>query len=155
MRIGNGYDIHQLAVGRPLILGGITIAFDKGLAGHSDGDCLSHAIIDALLGAAALGDIGRHFPPDDARYKDADSIELLKETHMLLKENNRSIVNIDSIIICEAPKLSPYISLMIGNLALALGLKESAVSVKAKTNEGLGYLGAGEALAAHAVVLIQ
>jgi len=155
VRIGNGYDIHQLAVGRPLILGGITIAFDKGLAGHSDGDCLSHAIIDALLGAAALGDIGRHFPPDDARYKDADSIELLKETHMLLKENNRSIVNIDSIIICEAPKLSPYISLMIGNLALALGLKESAVSVKAKTNEGLGYLGAGEALAAHAVVLIQ
>jgi 2-C-methyl-D-erythritol 2,4-cyclodiphosphate synthase len=155
MRIGNGYDIHRLTVGRPLILGGITIPFDKGLLGHSDGDALTHAIIDALLGAAGLGDIGRHFPPGDAEYKDANSIDLLKQTLLLLRDANRSIVNVDSIIICEAPKLSPYISLMTENLAIALALKGSAVNVKAKTNEGLAELGAGEAIAAHAVVLIQ
>jgi 2-C-methyl-D-erythritol 2,4-cyclodiphosphate synthase len=155
MRIGNGYDIHRLTVGRPLILGGITVPFDKGLLGHSDGDALTHAIIDALLGAAGLGDIGRHFPPGEAEYKDANSIDLLKQTLLLLKDANRSIVNVDSIIICEAPKLSPYISLMTENLAIALALKGSAVNVKAKTNEGLAELGRGEAIAAHAVVLIQ
>jgi 2-C-methyl-D-erythritol 2,4-cyclodiphosphate synthase len=153
MRIGTGYDSHRLAEGRKLILGGVEIPHDKGLLGHSDGDALTHAIIDALLGAAGLGDIGKHFPDTDPRYKDADSIGLLKKVKSLLSEKGFAVVNVDSTVIAEAPKLAPYIDVMKKNLSAALGT--DAVSIKAKSNEGMGFAGRGEGIAAMAVCLVE
>lgn len=154
MRIGQGYDIHRLVEGRPLVLGGVEIAHDKGLLGHSDGDALLHAITDALLGAAALGDIGVHFPPSEQAYAGANSMKLLRKVGELLKKNGFQILNIDSTIICEGPKLSPFYKTMRENIAEALGVSVDQTSVKAKTMEGLGEIGRKEAIAAQAIALI-
>ena len=155
MRIGEGYDVHRLVRNRPLILGGEQFEYKKGLLGHSDADVLLHAISDALLGAAALGDIGKHFPPSDIKYKDADSLELLKEVGKLLKNNGFSICNIDATLIAEMPKLSPKRDKIIKNIATALEIDENKVSVKATTEEGLGFTGRGKGIAARAVALID
>ena len=155
MRIGHGYDVHRLAEGRKLILGGVEIPHEKGLLGHSDADVLAHAVMDALLGAASLGDIGKHFPDNDEKYKGADSIELLKEVCRILCENGYKIGNIDSTILCQSPKLAPHIDSMRKNLAEACGIDISLVSVKATTEEKLGFTGSGEGAAAHAVCLIE
>lgn len=155
MRIGQGFDIHKLVEGRKLIIGGVNIPFEKGLLGHSDADVLVHAIIDALLGACALGDIGTHFPDNDDKYKDADSIELLKKTVSLLHENGYEIINIDSTIKTERPKMMPYIPRMRENIANALGTDIKNVSIKAKTNEKTGEVGRGETAEATCVALIQ
>lgn len=155
MRIGEGYDVHRLVRNRPLILGGEQFEYKKGLLGHSDADVLLHAISDALLGAAALGDIGKHFPPSDMKYKDADSLELLKEVGKLLKNNGFSICNIDATLIAEMPKLSPKRDKIIKNIANALEIEENKVSVKATTEEGLGFTGRGKGIAARAVALIE
>ena len=155
MRIGHGYDVHRLKKGRELILGGVEIPYEKGLDGHSDADVLIHAIMDALLGAAALGDIGKHFPDSDDKYKDAESIKLLWDVIGELKAAGFKPVNIDSTICAQAPKLAPYIDEMRENIAVACGLKKSAVSVKATTEEGLGFTGAGEGMSATAVCLIE
>lgn len=153
-RVGNGYDIHRLIPGGPLSLGGVKIDFDKGLEGHSDGDSAIHAVIDALLGAAALGDIGMHFPPGDPRFKGADSKALLAAVKTMLDDAGWSVGNIDVTIICEQPKLSPHYKAMRNAIASALGVDEQQVSVKATTNEKLGTIGAGGAIAAHAVALL-
>ena len=155
MRIGNGYDVHKLTDNRPLILGGVEIEYEKGLLGHSDADVLVHAIMDALLGAAALGDIGKHFPDTDPKYKGISSIYLLECVARLLKEKGYSIENIDSIVAAQRPKLSPHIEKMTENIANALGIKKSRVSVKATTTEGLGFEGRGEGISAYAVCLID
>lgn len=155
MRIGHGYDVHRLKEGRPLILGGVRIEYEKGLDGHSDADVLVHAVMDALLGAAALGDIGKLFPDTDDRYLGADSMELLAKVGAFLKEYGYSVCNIDATVIAQKPKLSPYISAMCGNIAQTLLLPVSAVSVKATTEEGLGFTGSGEGIAAHAVCLLE
>jgi len=155
MRIGHGYDVHRLTQGRKLILGGVEIPFDKGLLGHSDADVLLHAISDALLGAAALGDIGKHFPPSDNTFKDADSRVLLREVVKLLQKEGYKILNIDATILAENPKMRPYIDDMRRNIADDLGLDFSLVSVKATTEEGLGFTGSGEGISAHAVCLID
>ena len=155
MRIGHGYDVHRLEVGRKLIIGGATIPFEKGLLGHSDADVLLHAISDALLGAAALGDIGKHFPPCDECFKDIDSRILLKEVGNLLSKNGYRVSNIDSTVIAERPKMAPYIMQMRQNIADDLGLDISAVSVKATTEEGLSFTGKGEGIAAHAVCILE
>lgn len=155
MRIGHGYDVHRFKTGRELILGGVEIPCDKGLDGHSDADVLVHAVMDALLGAAALGDIGRHFPDTDEKYRDADSIKLLWEVIGKLKDAGYKPVNIDSTICAQAPKLAPYIDEMRENIAVACGLKKSAVSVKATTEEGLGFTGSLEGISATAVCLLQ
>ncbi|MBE6837947.1 MAG: 2-C-methyl-D-erythritol 2,4-cyclodiphosphate synthase [Ruminococcus sp.] len=155
MRIGHGYDVHRLAEGRKLILGGVEIPHEKGLLGHSDADVLAHAVMDALLGAAALGDIGKHFPDNDEKYKDADSIELLKEVCRILCENGYKIGNIDSTILCQSPKLAPHIDSMRKNIAEACGIDISLVSVKATTEEKLGFTGDGSGIAVHAVCLIE
>lgn len=155
MRIGHGYDVHRLKEERKLILGGIDIPYEKGLDGHSDADVLVHAIMDALLGAAALGDIGQHFPDNDDRYLGADSIELLKAVGELLKEHGYGIGNIDSTIICQRPKLKDHIPAMRAKIAEALGINISQVSVKATTEEKLGFTGSGEGIAAHAVCLLE
>jgi len=154
MRIGHGYDVHRLTEGRKLILGGIEVSHTLGLLGHSDADVLTHAIIDALLGAAAMGDIGQHFPVSD-EYKDADSIELLKQVAQKLILNGYEVVNIDSIIVAQKPRLSEYLPRMRENLAAALGIEVEQVSVKATTEEGLGVSGNENGMAAHAVVLIK
>ena len=154
MRIGHGYDAHRLVEGRPLILGGVNVPYEKGLLGHSDAAALAHAVADALLGAAALGDIGLHFPDSDARYKGADSLVLLRRVGELLAGRGLRPVNIDATILCQAPKLRPYIQQMRWNLAAALGMEPDDVSVKATTEEGMGFTGAGEGLAAHAVCLV-
>ena len=154
MRIGHGYDVHRLAEGRKLILGGVEIPHEKGLLGHSDADVLAHAVMDALLGAAALGDIGKHFPDNDEKYKGADSIELLKEVCRILCENGYKIGNIDSTILCQSPKLAPHIDSMRKNLAEACGIDISLVSVKATTEEKLGFTGEKLGIAAHAVCLL-
>ena len=154
MRIGHGYDVHRLVEGRKLILGVVEIPYEKGLLGHSDADVLLHAISDALLGAAALGDIGRHFPDTDPRYKGADSLELLRQVGMLLRRSGHTVGNIDATVLCQAPKLAPHIPAMRQNIARVLELPEDAVSVKATTEEKLGFTGAGEGVAAHAVALI-
>lgn len=154
MRIGHGYDVHKLVENRPLILGGVLIPHEKGLLGHSDADVLVHAIMDALLGAAALGDIGLHFPDTAVEYKGANSIELLKKVYGKTKEMGYKIGNIDATILCQAPKLRPYIDAMIENLAIALNAENGVVNVKATTEEGLGFTGAKEGIAAHAVVLL-
>lgn len=155
MRIGHGYDVHKLVEGRKLILGGVDIPHDKGLLGHSDADVLLHAISDALLGAAALGDIGKLFPDTDAKYEGADSLVLLKRVATRLSCSGWRIVNVDSTILAQAPKLAPHISKMRSNIARALELDIDAVSVKATTEEGLGFTGEKLGIAAHAVCLIE
>ena len=155
MRIGQGFDVHALAAGRKLIIGGVEIAYEKGLDGHSDADVLLHALCDALLGAAALGDIGRHFPDTDPRYKNADSRMLLREVSRLVQEANYRVVNVDATIIAQAPKMAPHIPAMVSNIAADLGLSRGQVNVKATTTEGLGYTGRGEGIAAEAVALLN
>ena len=155
MRIGHGYDVHRLVDGRKLILGGVEIPFEKGLDGHSDADVLTHAIMDALLGAAALGDIGKRFPDNDVRYLGADSIELLKTVSAVLTEHGWRLGNLDATVIAQRPKLAPYIDAMRARIAAALGADISAVSVKATTEERLGFTGDGSGIAAHAVCLIE
>lgn len=155
MRIGSGYDVHRLAEERALILGGVQISYEKGLLGHSDADVLLHAIADALLGAAALGDIGRHFPDSDPKYQGADSRKLLSHVWGLLFEKGYDIINIDATVIAQKPKLAPYIEQMRQNIAETLRIDPSQVNVKATTEEGLGFTGAGEGIAASAVCLID
>lgn len=155
MRIGHGYDVHKLVENRKLILGGVNIPYDKGLLGHSDADVLAHALMDALLGAAALGDIGVMFPDNDDAYLGADSIELLKKVIALLREHGYVLVNADCTIIAQSPKLKPYIDDMRSTLAEAMGAELDSVSVKATTEEHLGFTGEGLGIAAHAVVLID
>lgn len=154
MRIGKGYDVHALVEGRPLIIGGVSIPFEKGLDGHSDADVLMHAICDALLGAANLGDIGTHFPPEDAQYKNNHSAKFLRGAARLLADTGFEIVNIDSTIIAEAPKMRPHIAEMQKNIAQALSISPDQVSVKATTTEQLGFTGRGEGIAADAIALI-
>lgn len=155
MRIGHGYDVHRLASGRRLIIGGVEIPYDRGLLGHSDADVLTHAIMDSLLGACALGDIGKYFPDTDEAYKGADSIELLRHCCNLLSEKGYRIVNVDSTICAQAPKLSPYIDKMRQTLADAMRIDISSVSVKATTEEKLGFTGEGLGISATAVCLID
>ena len=154
MRIGQGYDVHRLAQGRNMILGGVEIPYEKGLLGHSDADVLVHAVMDALLGAAALGDIGQHFPDTDPAYEGISSIELLKKVGELLDEKGYVVENIDATIIAQRPKLAPYRPQMAENIARALHLDQGRVSVKATTEEGLGFTGAGEGIAAQAITLL-
>jgi 2-C-methyl-D-erythritol 2,4-cyclodiphosphate synthase len=155
IRIGHGFDVHQLVVGRKCIIGGVDVPFEKGLDGHSDADVLLHAICDALLGAAALGDIGKHFPPTDRRFQGVNSRELLKHVLALLKTRGYSVVNIDSTVICELPKLSPHTEQMRINIAEDCNVEIGAINVKATTTEMLGFTGRGEGIAAEAVCLIQ
>lgn len=154
-RVGLGYDVHRLIEGRPLILGGVEIPYELGLSGHSDADVLGHAIMDALLGAAGLGDIGIHFPDTDAQYHNISSIKLLERVGALLLQNTWQIVNIDSIIIAQEPKLSPFVPAMIEKISMALQVQGSLVSIKATTTENLGFVGEGKGMAAQAVALIQ
>ena len=154
-RVGQGYDVHQLVAGRKLILGGVEIPHETGLLGHSDADALLHAITDALLGAAALGDIGRHFPDTDPRYRGADSRVLLRATVSLLAGDGWRPVNVDATIIAQQPKLAPHAAAMVANVAVDLGIAPDSVNIKGKTNEGLSYLGRQEAIEAQAVVLIE
>ena len=155
MRIGHGYDVHRLVEGRDLILGGVKISYEKGLLGHSDADVLTHAVMDALLGAAALGDIGKHFPDTDPAYKGADSLKLAQHVAKLLQDKGYRIGNIDATVIAQAPKLAPHIPLMKQNLARALGCDADQINVKATTEEHLGFTGEGLGIAAHAVCLIE
>jgi 2-C-methyl-D-erythritol 2,4-cyclodiphosphate synthase len=155
MRIGQGYDVHALVAGRKLMMGGVEIPHDKGLAGHSDADVLLHAICDALLGAAALGDIGSHYPDSDAQYSEVDSRVLLRTTAKKIAAAGFRIVNVDATIVAQAPRMAPHVARMIGNIAADLGLKPAAVSVKATTTEKLGYIGRGEGIAAQAIALIE
>ena len=155
MRIGHGYDVHRLVEDRKLILGGVEVPFEKGLLGHSDADVLAHAVMDAVLGAAALGDIGKHFPDTDPAYAGADSLQLAQHVARIMREHGWKIVNIDSTLLCQKPKLAPYIPAMRENLAAAFGMPVDAVSVKATTEEHLGFTGEGLGIAAHAVALIE
>ena len=155
MRIGNGYDVHKLTEGRKLILGGVEIPYEKGLLGHSDADVLVHAVMDALLGALSIGDIGKLFPDSSAEFKDISSILLLKKVNDVLKKENYDIINIDSIVVAQAPKLAPYIDLMRENIANALETHVSNISVKATTTEKLGFEGRGEGISSYAVCLIK
>ena len=155
MRIGEGYDVHRLTEGRRLILGGVDIPYEKGLDGHSDADVLAHAIADALLGATALGDIGKLFPDNDPAYLGADSLVLLSRVADRVRKNGYSIVNVDSTVIAQAPKLAPFIDTMRANLAVAMGIDTGAVSVKATTEEHLGFTGRHEGIAARAVCLVE
>ena len=155
MRIGTGYDVHRLTENRKLILGGVEIEYEKGLLGHSDADVLVHAIMDALLGAAALGDIGKHFPDNDMQYKDISSIELLKRVASLLDDAGYSVENIDSTVVVQRPKLAPHILKMRENIAAALGIELSRINVKATTEEGLGFTGEGLGIASQAVCLLK
>lgn len=155
MRIGHGYDVHRLVPGRKLILGGVDIPNDVGLLGHSDADVVVHAIMDALLGAMALGDIGKHFPDTDMRYKDASSITLLGEIRELLKVNNYCVRNIDATIVAQSPKLAPYIPQMIENISNVLRVDKDCINIKATTEEGMGISGSGNGMVSHAVCLIE
>ena len=155
MRIGHGYDVHRLTEGRKLILGGVEIPYDKGLDGHSDADVLLHALMDAMLGAAAKGDIGMHFPDDDDRFLGADSMELLRNVVCIISDLGYKISNTDCTIIAQKPKLATYIGQMRENIAAALRIPVDCVSVKATTEEGLGFTGEGKGIAAHAVVLLE
>ena len=155
MRIGIGIDIHPLVAGRKLIIGGVEIPYDKGLDGHSDADVLLHAICDALLGAAALGDIGKHFPNSDPAFKDIDSQTLLKKVRQLLERQNYKPVNVDAMLLLEKPKIAPFIPQMRKNIARCLHLELDSVSIKATTSEGLGFVGKGEGATAHAVCIIE
>ena len=154
MRVGMGYDVHRLVEGRDLIIGGVKIPYEKGLLGHSDADVLLHAIMDALLGAAALGDIGKHFPDSDPKYKGADSLELLKEVATIIDKEHFAVENIDATIIAQAPKMRPYIDEMRINIAQALMIELSRVNVKATTEEGLGFTGTGEGISSQAICLL-
>jgi 2-C-methyl-D-erythritol 2,4-cyclodiphosphate synthase len=154
-RIGNGFDVHAFAAGRRLVLGGVTIPFDRGLAGHSDADVLLHAITDALLGALALGDLGLHFPDSDPRWKDADSRVLLRHAMSLVAAKGYAVGNVDSTVIAQVPKLAPHVPAMVANIAADLGCTVDRVSVKATTTERLGFTGRGEGIAALATVLIE
>lgn len=155
MRIGQGFDVHALVAGRPLIIGGVTIAYERGLAGHSDADVLLHAVCDALLGAAALGDIGRHFPDTDPAYRNADSRILLRRVGELVEGAGFTIANVDSTIVAQAPRMAPHIPAMVANIAADLGLPPGQVNVKAKTTEKLGFAGRGEGIAAEAIALLE
>ena len=155
MRIGQGFDVHQLVSGRRLVIGGVEIPYDKGLLGHSDADVLLHAVCDALLGAAALGDIGRHFPDNDGRYKGIDSRELLRHVAKLLADRGRRVVNVDATIVAQAPRMAPHIPTMVANIAADLGVEPQCVNVKATTTETLGFTGRGEGIAAQAVCLVE
>ncbi len=155
MRIGQGYDVHRLVEGRKLILGGVEIPYEKGLLGHSDADVLLHAVMDALLGAAALGDIGRHFPDTSEAFSGADSLLLLKHVFSLLDEKEYSIINIDATIVAQKPKLAPFLGQMAANIASACRIELDQVNVKATTEEGLGFTGTGEGMSAYAVCLIE
>jgi 2-C-methyl-D-erythritol 2,4-cyclodiphosphate synthase len=156
MRVGQGYDVHALVAGRPLIIGGVTIPYDRGLAGHSDADVLLHAVTDAILGAAGMGDIGRHFPDTDLQWKGADSRMLLRTAYGKLREAGWQIVNVDATVHAQAPKIGPHAAAMQANIAQDLGLGDSSrVNIKAKTNESLGFLGRREGIAATVVALIQ
>ena len=155
LRVGHGYDVHRLVEGRALILGGVTVPFDRGLLGHSDADVLTHAVMDALLGAAALGDIGKLFPDSDAAYAGADSIALLERVTALLRKHGWQVGNVDATVVAQAPRLAPYIPDMRRRLAEAMGLDVDGVSVKATTEEKLGFTGSGGGMAAHAVALIE
>jgi 2-C-methyl-D-erythritol 2,4-cyclodiphosphate synthase len=154
-RIGQGFDVHALVPGRKLIIGGVEIPFDRGLLGHSDGDVLLHAICDALLGAAGLGDIGQHFPDTDGRYAGADSLDLLREVAQRLDGLRWRVVNVDCTLVVQAPKMAPHVPRMVQNIAGALGIGAAQVNVKAKTTERLGFAGRGEGIAAEAVTLIE
>lgn len=154
-RIGQGYDIHALVPGRPLLIGGVRIAHDRGLLGHSDADVLLHALTDALLGAAALGDIGRHFPDTDPRWQGADSRDLLRATMRLVAEAGYTVVNVDGTIVAQTPRLAPHIPAMIGHIAEDLGVDMGQVNLKAKTAERLGFVGRGEGIEAQVVVLLS
>ncbi len=155
LRIGHGYDVHRLTEGRALILGGVAVPYEKGLLGHSDADVLTHAVMDALLGAAGLGDIGRHFPDSDPAYAGADSMKLLDHVMALLREKGWQVGNADATILAQKPKLAPYIPEMRRRLAAGLGVPEDQVNVKATTEEKLGFTGSGEGMAAHAVCLLE
>lgn len=155
MRVGIGYDSHRFEQGRPLVLGGVTIPDHPGLAGHSDGDAVAHALIDALLGAVGAGDVGSHFPPGDDRWKNADSMDLLRRAVGLLEGRNYQIVNVDVTVICETPKIGPHAAAMRTRLGELLAIGPDFVSVKGKTNEGMGWIGAKEGLAVHAVALVD
>ena len=155
IRIGHGYDVHRLTDGRKLIIGGVCIPYEKGLLGHSDADVLVHAVMDSMLGALALGDIGKHFPDTSPEYEGADSIELLKKVSEIISGKGYAVGNIDSTIICQSPKLAPYIEQMRENIASALGCDVSQISVKATTEERLGFTGSGEGISAHAVCVLQ
>lgn len=154
MRVGMGYDVHRLVENRKLILGGVEIPYEKGLLGHSDADVLLHAIMDALLGAAALGDIGKHFPDTDPAYEGASSMKLLEHVGELLEEHNYVIENIDATIIAQRPKMLPHIPQMVKNVAEALGLEENQVNIKATTEEGLGFTGSGEGISSQAICML-
>ena len=154
MRIGTGYDVHKLVADRKLILGGVEVPFEKGLLGHSDADVLTHAVMDSLLGAAALGDIGQHFPDTDPRYEGADSIALLREVRRILEEAGYRVGNVDATIICQRPKLAGYLPAMRENIAAALGIGVGQISVKATTEEHLGFTGRGEGISAQAAALL-
>lgn len=155
MRIGMGYDVHRLVYERQLIIGGVEIKYEKGLLGHSDADVLLHAIMDGLLGAAALGDIGKHFPDTDIKYKGISSLLLLKEVGRLVKEKGFEIENIDSTIIAQKPKMAPYISTMVENISNALAISKDKVNVKATTEEGLGFTGTGEGISSQSICLLK
>lgn len=155
IRVGTGYDVHAFADGRPCVLGGVTIPHERGLQGHSDADVLAHAIGDALLGAAALGDIGKHFPDDDEQYRDVSSLLLLQRIVDALGESGYTVSNVDATVVAERPKLSSFVPLMRSRISAALGLPDDRVSVKATTSERLGFTGREEGIAAHAVVLIR
>lgn len=155
MRIGQGFDAHALVAGRKLVIGGVEIPYEKGLAGHSDADVLIHAVCDALLGAAGLGDIGAHFPDTDARFKNIDSRKLLREVARLLAGHSLAVLNVDATVIAQAPKIAPYITQMRNNIAADLGVSAADVNVKAKTTEKLGFIGRGEGIAAEAIALLE
>jgi len=155
MRIGQGFDVHALVVGRKLVIGGVTIPFGKGLDGHSDADVLLHAICDALLGAAGLGDIGRHYPDSDPAFKGADSRSLLRDVSAKLKAKGLKIINVDATILAQEPRMAPHVGRMIENIAADLGIEPAAVNIKATTTERLGFVGRAEGIAAQAVVLLE
>jgi 2-C-methyl-D-erythritol 2,4-cyclodiphosphate synthase len=155
MRIGQGFDAHALVTGRKLVIGGVQVPYDKGLAGHSDADVLIHAVCDALLGAAGLGDIGKHFPDSDARFKDIDSRKLLREVARLIEAEHLKVVNVDATVIAQAPRLAPHVAAMRANLAADLGIAPGVVNIKAKTTEKLGFVGRGEGIAAEAIALLS
>ena len=155
LRVGSGYDSHRFDAERTLVLGGVVIPDHAGLTGHSDGDAIAHAIIDAILGAAAAGNVGSHFPPSDDTWKDADSIELLRRSSEILNGRDVHVVNVDVTVVCETPKIGPHVDAMRERLSTAMGVPHTHVSIKGKTNEGMGWIGTGEGLAVHAVALVQ
>ncbi len=155
LRVGTGYDSHRFDADRPLVLGGVSIPDHPGLSGHSDGDAVAHAVIDAVLGAAGAGNVGSHFPPSEARWKDADSIGLLERAAAVLRGRDWHVVNVDVTVVCESPRIAPWADAMRARLSGALGITGTRVSIKGKTNEGMGWIGAGEGLAVHAVALVE